>query len=49
LRLRGAVDRCGAGTGKTKTLVHRVAPLILGGADPSRLLLLTLPAARRSK
>ena len=31
----------GAGTGKTKTLVHRVAHLILGGADPHRLLLLT--------
>ena len=24
----------GAGTGKTKTLAHRVARLILGGADP---------------
>ena len=31
----------GAGTGKTKTLAHRVARLILGGADPRRLLLLT--------
>jgi DNA helicase-2/ATP-dependent DNA helicase PcrA len=31
----------GAGTGKTKTLAHRVAQLILGGADPRRLLLLT--------
>ena len=31
----------GAGTGKTKTLVHRVAHLILDGADPHRLLLLT--------
>src|SRR5436853_7938882 len=31
----------GAGTGKTKTLAHRVARLILGGADPHRLLLLT--------
>ena len=29
----------GAGTGTTKTLVHRVAHLILGGADPHRLLL----------
>jgi DNA helicase-2/ATP-dependent DNA helicase PcrA len=28
----------GAGTGKTKTLAHRVARLILGGADPRRLL-----------
>jgi DNA helicase-2/ATP-dependent DNA helicase PcrA len=31
----------GAGTGKTKTLAHRVARLILGGVDPHRLLLLT--------
>jgi DNA helicase-2/ATP-dependent DNA helicase PcrA len=31
----------GAGTGKTKTLAHRVARLILGGADLRRLLLLT--------
>jgi DNA helicase-2/ATP-dependent DNA helicase PcrA len=31
----------GAGTGKTKTLAHRVARLILGGVDPGRLLLLT--------
>jgi len=31
----------GAGTGKTKTLAHRVARLILAGADPRRLLLLT--------
>src|SRR6202040_2071496 len=31
----------GAGTGKTKTLAHRVARLIFGGADPRRLLLLT--------
>ncbi len=31
----------GAGTGKTKTLAHRVARLILGGADPRRVLLLT--------
>jgi DNA helicase-2/ATP-dependent DNA helicase PcrA len=31
----------GAGTGKTKTLAHRVARLILGGADPARILLLT--------
>jgi DNA helicase-2/ATP-dependent DNA helicase PcrA len=31
----------GAGTGKTKTLAHRVARLILGGIDPGRLLLLT--------
>jgi DNA helicase-2/ATP-dependent DNA helicase PcrA len=31
----------GAGTGKTKTLAHRVAHLILHGADPQRVLLLT--------
>ena len=31
----------GAGTGKTKTLAHRVARLILRGTDPRRLLLLT--------
>ncbi len=31
----------GAGTGKTKTLAHRIARLILAGADPQRILLLT--------
>jgi lauroyl/myristoyl acyltransferase len=31
----------GAGTGKTNTLTHRVARLILDGVDPRRLLLLT--------
>jgi len=31
----------GAGTGKTATLVHRVAHLIATGADPGRILLLT--------
>src|SRR5687768_9518648 len=31
----------GAGTGKTRTLVHRVAWTIHRGIDPSRLLLLT--------
>src|SRR5678815_1464368 len=31
----------GAGTGKTQTLVHRVAVLIARGADPRRILLLT--------
>jgi len=31
----------GAGTGKTRTLVHRVAHLIEGGARPERILLLT--------
>src|SRR5215813_6163889 len=31
----------GAGTGKTNTLAHRVAHLIVNGADPSRMLLMT--------
>src|SRR4051794_37087036 len=31
----------GAGTGKTGTLAHRVAHLVLNGADPHRVLLLT--------
>ena len=31
----------GAGSGKTKTLAHRVARLISAGADPGRILLLT--------
>jgi DNA helicase-2/ATP-dependent DNA helicase PcrA len=31
----------GAGTGKTKTLAHRVAHLIINGAHPGRILLLT--------
>jgi DNA helicase-2/ATP-dependent DNA helicase PcrA len=31
----------GAGTGKTRTLVHRVAHLIGRGVDPSRIMLLT--------
>src|SRR5687767_6626854 len=31
----------GAGTGKTNTLAHRVAHLVLGGMDPQRILLLT--------
>jgi len=31
----------GAGTGKTSTIAHRVAQLILHGVDPSRVLLLT--------
>src|SRR3546814_16322143 len=31
----------GAGSGKTSTLAHRVAHLILNGADPQRMLLLT--------
>ena len=31
----------GAGTGKTNTIAHRVAHLVLQGADPARILLLT--------
>src|SRR5262245_1357666 len=31
----------GAGTGKTNTLAHRVAHLLLAGAAPERILLLT--------
>src|SRR5882672_5688751 len=31
----------GAGTGKTGTLVHRIAHLVLNGVDASRILLLT--------
>src|SRR5579862_3302963 len=31
----------GAGSGKTNTLAHRVAHLIINGADPRRMLLLT--------
>ncbi len=31
----------GAGSGKTNTLAHRVAHLILGGADPRRILMMT--------
>jgi DNA helicase-2/ATP-dependent DNA helicase PcrA len=31
----------GAGTGKTNTLAHRVARLVLGGADPRRIMLAT--------
>ena len=36
----------GAGTGKTNTLAHRVAHLVLSGVDPARILLLTF--TRRS-
>ncbi|MBS0612972.1 MAG: UvrD-helicase domain-containing protein, partial [Proteobacteria bacterium] len=31
----------GAGTGKTLTLAHRVAHLVLNGVDPARILMLT--------
>ena len=36
----------GAGSGKTNTLAHRVAHLILNGADPQRMLLLTFAPRR---
>jgi primosomal protein N' len=38
----------GAGTGKTNTLAHLVAKLIVDGADPRRILLLTF-SRRASK
>src|SRR6187402_2036138 len=31
----------GAGSGKTNTLAHRVAHLVVSGADPRRIMLLT--------
>ena len=31
----------GAGTGKTNTLAHRTAHLVLNGVDPGRILMLT--------
>ena len=31
----------GAGSGKTNTLAHRVAHLLVNGADPHRILLMT--------
>src|ERR1700730_2616581 len=31
----------GAGSGKTDTLAHRVAHLIINGADPQRIMLMT--------
>jgi DNA helicase-2/ATP-dependent DNA helicase PcrA len=31
----------GAGSGKTSTLAHRVAQLVISGADPRRILLMT--------
>src|SRR3954462_6199583 len=35
----------GAGSGKTNTLAHRVAHLIVNGADPRRILLMTFSRA----
>ncbi len=37
----------GAGSGKTNTLAHRVAHLIVKGADPRRILLMTFSRRRR--
>ncbi len=39
----------GAGSGKTNTLAHRVAHLIVKGADPRRILLMTFRAGRPPK
>ena len=39
--LRPLLIIAGAGSGKTNTLAHRVARLILHGADPQRMLLMT--------
>src|SRR3974390_1153841 len=38
---RAPLILAGAGTGKTNTLAHRVVHLILNGADPRRILLMT--------
>jgi hypothetical protein len=38
---RALLILAGAGTGKTNTLAHRVVHLILDGADPRRILLMT--------
>src|SRR5713226_7490490 len=37
----------GAGSGKTKTLAHRVAHLVVNGVDPRRILLLTFTRRAR--
>ena len=39
----------GAGTGKTKTLAHRMAHLVLNGADPQRILLLAFTLGQPQK
>ena len=36
----------GAGSGKTKTLAHRVAHLIVNGTNPTRILMLTFSCVR---
>jgi DNA helicase II / ATP-dependent DNA helicase PcrA len=41
MRARPLLVIAGAGTGKTNTLAHRVAHLVLNGVDPSRIMLLT--------
>ena len=41
LRLLPLLVIAGAGSGKTNTLAHRVAHLIVNGADPRRILLMT--------
>ncbi len=41
LRARPLLVIAGAGTGKTNTLAHRVAHLVLHGVDPARIMLLT--------
>ncbi len=38
----------GAGSGKTNTLAHRVAHLIVNGADPRKILLMTFSRRRRA-
>jgi superfamily I DNA/RNA helicase len=38
---RRSSSSAGAGSGKTNTLAHRVAHLIVNGADPRRILLMT--------
>ena len=40
-RARRLLMIAGAGSGKTDTLAHRVAHLVMNGADPHRILLLT--------
>jgi ATP-dependent DNA helicase UvrD/PcrA len=40
-RTSGLLVIAGAGTGKTNTLAHRVAQLVIEGVDPARILLLT--------
>src|SRR5258708_33755748 len=39
----------GAGSGKTNTLAHRVAHLIVNGADPRRILLMTFSSRAASE